>query len=486
MTDASRQHGPGELQDQFDRERDPAVKYEAGLALAEALSNQGKRDQAIAVLGRIRPLARNDHEEAVVLIRLADARNKKSDYEGAVVDLEAAVVKLSSQPDSLELLNVYLQIATIYWRQGYIERARSFTDGARLVMQLRRGASGIEQERARAELLHVQAIIESATGNQDGAIRNYNEEIGILAALNDTARLGTVFNNLSGLFKAQGQLARALEYQVKAVNIAEQAGEPLSIAISCNNLGEIYFQLGYQDKALPYYQLYLEMNKKIANRLGDAFGNAGLGRIYQSRGEHPKAEKYFIEALAVTREVKSRGKEIGVLSELAELYCDWNQPGKAAAALDEAIRISIELELFNTQRHQVLNARILYLEAMTLKDQERDARLRKARAILDDVLRGPITVEDEETVSATDLEMACHVQLARILWAQGQAQAASGHVDQAIALAYTFADQFPEDIRKTYLSRGKVLDVSKLREEFAAGAGTNSAQRQQEDDHGLQ
>jgi tetratricopeptide (TPR) repeat protein len=347
-----------------------------------------------------------------------------------------------------------------------VDRGRSFLDGARLVMQLRQGAAGIEQNRARAELLHVQAIIEGATGNQEGAIRNYHEEIGILESLQDTAKLGTVYNNLSGLFKARGQLAQALEYQLKAMDIAEQAGEPLSIAISCNNLGEIYFELGYQDKALPYYRLYLEMNKKIANRMGDAFGNAGLGRIYQSRGEYPKAGKFFREALAVAREVKSRGKEVSVLAELADLYCDWNQPDKAAAALDEAIRICIELELFNTQRHQVLNARILYLEAMTLKDREQSVRLTKAREILDDVLKGPITVEDEETVSATDLEVECHSLLARVLQAQGQPAAAAESIDRAIELVNTFAGQFPEDIKATYLSRPEIAQMRELKTEY--------------------
>jgi tetratricopeptide (TPR) repeat protein len=365
-----------------------------------------------------------------------------------------------------------------------VERARSFLDGARLVMQLRRGTSGTEQDRARAELLHVQAIIEGATGNQDGAIRDYHEEIGILESLHDTAKLGTVYNNLSGLFKARGQLAQALEYQTKAMDIAEQAGEPLSIAISCNNLGEIYYHLGYQDKAVPYYRLYLEMNKKIANRIGDSFGNAGLGRISQSRGEYQKAEKHFDEALAVAREVKSRGREASVLAELAELYCDWGRPDRATAALDEAIRINLDLQLYNTQRHQVLSARILCLESLARTVPERADRLAKARAIYEDILKGPITVEDEEAGSAADLEMECHLLLAAILRAQGQPAEAAVHEMQAVELANTFAAQFPDDMRKTYLSRGKVRAINKLRDEIVAGPGESITEPTQDGGYG--
>lgn len=458
-----------ELQQQFDGERDPAVKYRAGLALADVLSNKGKRDQALEVLAQARPFARDDREEAAVLLRMADICGKKSDYEAAVSRYEEAVVKLASAPDSLELLDAYLQIATIYWRQGYIERARSFLDGGRLVMQLRQGLSGRDQDRARADLLHVQAIIAGATGDQDAAIRDYQEEIGLLEALGDDAKLGTVYNNLSGLHKAQGELAPALRYQLKAMDIAEQVGEPLSIAISCNNLGEIYFALGCEDKAVPYYRLYLDINKKIANRMGDAFGNTGLGRICQGRGEYEKAEKHYRIALEVAREVKSRGKEIGVLTDLADLYCDWERPAAAARALDEAIRICLELQLFNTQRHQVLNARILLLEAMVIEDGGREGRLAKARETLEGVLKGPVAVENEEAVSAFDLEVECHLQLAKVLAAQGQEAAAAEHVARAAGMVSAFAGRLPEDLRRSYLSRKKVRDIEALRDGSAPG-----------------
>lgn len=457
------------LQERFDRERDPAAKFQAGLALANALSNRGKRDQALEVLAQARPFARDDREEAAALLRMADVLNKKSDYEAAVSRYEEAVVKLAAAPDSLELLDAYLQIATIYWRQGYVERAGSFLDGARLVMQLRQGQTGRDQDRARADLLHVQAIIDGANGDQDAAIRDYQEEIGLLQALGDDAKLGSVYNNLSGLYKAQGQLATALQCQLRAMDIAEQAGEPLSIAISCNNLAEIYFALGCEDKAVPYYSLYLDLNKKIANRMGDAFGNCGLGRICQSRGEYEKAERHFRTALAVAREVKSRGKEIGVLTELADLYCDWERPAAAAQALDESIRICLELQLFNTLRHQVLNARILHLEAMVVEDGGREERLAKARAILESVLKGPIAVEDEEATSAFDLEVECHLLLAKVLKAQGQAAAAE-HVAQAAGMVAAFAARLPEDLRRSYLSRRKVRDLDALKAGLAAGA----------------
>ncbi|HTY08425.1 MAG TPA: tetratricopeptide repeat protein, partial [Candidatus Edwardsbacteria bacterium] len=372
-----------ELQRRFDGERDAARKFALGLALGDALSAQGKRDRALDALRQALALAPTGLDRGRALVRLGDIHGKKSDYEAAISDLEQAVVELSGQPDSLELMDAYLRIATIYWRQGYLERTRSFLDGARLVMQLRRGDGGPAAERARAELLHVEAIVAGATGDPEGAIKSYTEEIALLEPLGDTAKLGTVYNNLSGLLKARGQLALALAHQLRALDIAERAGEPLAVAIACNNLGEIYFQLGRQDQALPYYRLYLDLNKKIANRIGDSFGHAGLGRIMQSRGEYEKAEREFATALAVAREVKSRGREAAVLADLADLYCDWGRPDRAVAALDESIAICIEIQLFNTQRHQLINARVLFLEAAQLKGPQRAGKLGKARAILD-------------------------------------------------------------------------------------------------------
>jgi tetratricopeptide (TPR) repeat protein len=70
------------------------------------------------------------------------------------------------------------------------------------------------------------------------------------------AALATLANNLSGIYKALGQLDRALEFQLKTLEIKEQVldkNHP-SLATSYNNLSSIYQALGQLDRARPYAQ----------------------------------------------------------------------------------------------------------------------------------------------------------------------------------------------------------------------------------------
>jgi tetratricopeptide (TPR) repeat protein len=71
-----------------------------------------------------------------------------------------------------------------------------------------------------------------------------------------TASLATLANNLSLIYQDLGQLDRALEFQLKAVEIREQVldkNHP-DIAQSYNNLSMIYQDLGQLDRARPYAQ----------------------------------------------------------------------------------------------------------------------------------------------------------------------------------------------------------------------------------------
>ncbi|HTY08714.1 MAG TPA: hypothetical protein VMF29_06080, partial [Candidatus Edwardsbacteria bacterium] len=77
-----------------------------------------------------------------------------------------------------------------------------------------------------------------------------------------------------------------------------------------------------------------------------------------------------------------------------------------------------------------------------------------------------LVVEDEEAISATDLETECHLLLAQVHRALGDRPAAQRHIAKAAGLVDAFAAQFPEDIKRTYLARGRISRVFELREEL--------------------
>lgn len=440
----------------FSKEGSPDEKFAKGMNLFDQADFRGHNDQAMLLLDELDKIASTDDQKTSVLIKRGAHFLRQSRFEEAAVYLEQAIIKLSSRPDSLELFHAYRNLAWIYFRQGYIERARSFSDGAQMVLEMRAGQDTTELQSAKASLYHILGLIESSSGEHNTAIKYYDQEIEILEQQGEEERLGPVYNNLSGIYKTKGMFAKALEYQIKSFKLAEQSGEMLSMAISCNNLGEIYYTLGKYEQATQYYQWYLEINGKIKNRVGDAFGYAGLGRIYQSNDNFKNAEDHFEKALAAAKEVKSKGKEASILSEKAELYCRWNKLDKAIECLDRAIKISIEIERFNTQRHQVLNAKIAMIRGLA---EDKKDLLEKARNMLLDVISRPIIIEDEEAVSEIELEIETNFYLAKTYHALKQKDPAVEHIDRAVELVETISGQLKAEFKEGFLQKRDIREI---------------------------
>ncbi|HBE73474.1 MAG TPA: hypothetical protein DDW31_05240 [candidate division Zixibacteria bacterium] len=456
-----------ELIDNFERAAAGEERLEAGYLLAEHLASSGRNDQARQALEIAREYAKTERQQAAFLRREAELLFRESRFEEAAQTLERAIVMLGGTPEPMELFRTYRLQAMVYFRQGYLERARSFGDGAQAILStVREGPGREETELAWAELHHLTALLDGASGNHDGAVLHYDREIDILEGLGRNDRLGSVYNNISGLLKTRGNLARALEYQLRSYQLASQGGDLLSVAISCNNLGEIYHGLGDLGHSLEYYKKYLELNKRISNRVGDAFGLAGLGRISMAQGDLAGAEGHFREALDVAREVKSLGREASLLAELCDLLCRQRRHQEAGNALDRAVAICLETQAFSTQRHQLLEARIKLSQAANAADRERSRLLAQARTMVEGALAGPIAIEDEEPVTERDLEREARLLLAEISRIEGRDDRAREEAGRAWAIVEKTLEMLPDKYRPQYLGKPEIRAVEALRKQL--------------------
>lgn len=460
------------LIDEFERAADGDEKLGACCRLADHLAASGRNDQAWQALGIARELAKSDAQQAALLRKEAELLFRESRFEEAAQKLERAIVLLGGRPDPLETFRTYRLQAMVYFRQGYLDRARSFAEGAQAILGAVRAGEGTgheEAELAWAELHHLMALLDGAEGNHEGAVRRYDQEIDILEALGRSDRLGTVYNNISGLLKSRNSLARALEYQLKSYRLAEQGDDLLSVAISCNNLGDIYHSLGDLGNSLDYYGRYLELNKRISNRVGDAFGLAGLARIAVSRGDLEGAERDLRAAIDVAREVKIPGREASLLAALSELLCLRGRPEEAGQALDRAIALCLETQSFSSQRHQIVSAGIKLAMADGAGLPQRTELLAQARVLAESALEAPVAVEDEEPYSASDLEREGRRLLAEILRRQGDRAGATDEAKRAWSIVEKTLEMLPEKYRPQYLEKPEIRAAEALRKQLEEG-----------------
>ncbi len=441
---------------------DPRSRISAGLVLSELLGNAGRYDQALALLEQLQPLALDDESQARLLRRTGWLYMRQSRFDQAALYLGEAIVRLSEHSSTLESFHVYRDLAWSYYRQGFLDQARSYGEAAHLILQ-NRTDSGPAVDEAWELLHHVLALIEAASGNHDTSIAWLERERDVIERCGDTAKLGALYNKLSSVHQAKGELVTALALQDKALQASIRNGDRLRTAISYKNLGEIHFCMGDLERSRQYNDQFLELNQAISNSLGDAFGHAGQGRVLRELGDPGGAEQRYKEALAVTRAIRFKGREASILAEMAELYCGWSRLQAADDCFRQSCQTAAEINIVGSQRQMVLKAQLLCARAEAAPAAgNRAALLQDAIRVLSAALARPIAIDDEEIISAPELELAAHALTAKAQQLQQRKDKALEAVGRARAIRDRLAAQFDEPMRLRFLGRSLFRDLDAL------------------------
>jgi len=153
--------------------------------------------------------------------------------------------------------------------------------------------------------------------------------------------LAALANNLSTIYKALGQLDRALEYQLKATEIYEKVldkDHPL-IATAYNNLSLIYKALGQLDKALEFQQKAVAIREKVLAAdhpdLAGSYNN--LSQIYQALGQLDQALAFQKKAVKIWEAVLEPNHP-----NLAAAYNNLSLIYQALRQLDRALEYQLK------------------------------------------------------------------------------------------------------------------------------------------------
>jgi len=449
-------------------EENRAEKLEEAFKTAEMLCALNWADLAVTVLCRAKDFAGNEEQEAAVASYLGECYMKKGDYDLAVNQLENAMGQLLHRPDSLELFYVYRNIAWTLWRQGYLERAGSFTEGAKMVIEKREQLNDKDTNKARASLFHMQALLAGARSDYTTAIEYYEKEIDILESYYFSDKLGAVYGNLCGIYRTTGNYIKAIDYQMKSIDVAEKQGDLLTVGIGCNNLGEIYHNLGDFKKAELYFQWYLDFKSRIDSPLTDSFALSGQARLQTELKNYARAEALYRQALVKALAVKSNVREAGILANMAVLYGIEGKTDQALQHLDRAIEIFQQTGRLPSQWHQIIKAGIWYQMA----DQEPE-RKDDAFCLLEQTISQPIIIDDEQDLSSQEIALEAYTLLAQIGLDKKDAALAEEYLKKARFFIDQLVQNIPTALRPSFLAKALVKDVGELEEKLRASVEKN-------------
>ena len=165
-----------------------------------------------------------------------------------------------------------------------------------------------------------------------------------IASANDFIRLsGEVTTNLGIIYYGLGNYERTLDYFYQAQSYNEALQDSMRMSIGYNNIGLILSDLGRLEETVKNHKLSLKIKQSLNDREGIANSYSNLGLAYQDMDSLDKAINYFYKALQIDNELNNPYGLYVTYSNLGKNYYLRNQYDSTTFYYNKAIMLSDQI-----------------------------------------------------------------------------------------------------------------------------------------------
>jgi CHAT domain-containing protein/tetratricopeptide (TPR) repeat protein len=301
----------------------------AGLAVQEGtrLILEGRLTEGLAALERARDAYERlgraaDASRAVLWKVVLPETGSRSPT--AASDLQNAELLARRSRDAAAIADVLLLQSEIEGREDAPMALRLLREAAALLEPLGPGAQLMRCHRALAIAL-------KRAGEIDAAEPHYQATLDLARALGDRVQESRAIAGLAQVQKGRGAIEAALALQMRALEVARDAGSAEDIASRTSEIGALYTQLGHFRQAREQLEAALSIMEGAQLGAEDlAFTLDALASVEALTGQLEPARQHWERALALCQEAGARSRTPFLLLHLAQLNLDLGDPGKAS------------------------------------------------------------------------------------------------------------------------------------------------------------
>jgi serine/threonine protein kinase/tetratricopeptide (TPR) repeat protein len=303
----------------------------AGLALADALLDLSRHDEALAEARDVARLPEASAEERVqAALKMAAVLERQADYGGTLAEAENALRSIASGQT---------RFWAHYWRSGALFRLGRDEEALSGSAEALALARQLDYPRGVAAALSNIGLIHGDRGAYDEALASFHEALAIERPLGLRRDAANDLNNIGIVHHDRGAYEEARACYEEALAINREIGHRMGVGLNLNNLGILHDHRGAYAEALAAYEEALAINREIGNRLGLVcnLSNIGCARYFQ--GQVQEALAALQPALAMLREIKPAAVP-NTLEYIGYSSAALGRFSEAEQALAEAIEIA--------------------------------------------------------------------------------------------------------------------------------------------------
>lgn len=206
-------------------------------------------------------------------------------------------------------------------------------------------ATEINDQRGMAASYNNLGIVYRNQGAFDKALEYYIISLKIYETLQNKEGIASTKNNISTIYSIKKEYSQAMKYLEESYNLFVELKDEEKIIGSMNNLGNIHTEIQEFDNAIRYFNEASQLSYKKGVNFADPLLN--LGNIYFRQGNYQRAVEHYEKGLAIERERNDRLGALNALTNLGITYSKAKQPEPAQRYLDEAEKLSQELQAYS-------------------------------------------------------------------------------------------------------------------------------------------
>ncbi len=155
---------------------------------------------------------------------------------------------------------------------------------------------------------------------QPGKSRNYLQQAyELFEKIKDS---GGMIKALSGISVTlmNDDIEKSLEYQKRALKIAEDFGNKNYVSYISGNIGSIYLKINDFNNALKYYKIGLNITKETGNKKIEAVTKLNMGYAYEQLNNEKSALQYLQESLKIAQKFKFELVIQNIYNALSDIF----------------------------------------------------------------------------------------------------------------------------------------------------------------------
>lgn len=370
-----------------------------GVRLAETQNLDGKAQEALQTLARLRGLPKALSADPRIDLAAARAHQRMGDLKSQLTLAAAASQAALKQNARTVAANALLVESHAHESLGDRAAARRAAEEAQRLFE----AAGDRTGAARA--LERVALGIYRSGDLDGSRRLFDRALTMHAENGDTAGMSRARSNLANIAYRQGDRAAAERLDTEAIAGFRQVGARAEMAAAFNNIATRLHTAGDLSGAQKRYKEALDVFIEIKDRRRVALTLGNLAEVWSARGELKNAEATLEDSLAAWRELGDQGEAAYTVTRLGDVATLRGDLIVARDRFDEALRIQEDLkERLAMAETRVSMARLAMVSG---KATEAETLARAAEEVL-------------RSEQAGDAQTLASLALAEALLAQGK------------------------------------------------------------------